>query len=72
MAAIAYCRLNKLIELLKSLEGDGMMVRIASSSRLAIGRDPLHPEAVIDLGKEVVVTRNADRNFDANFLRVVS
>jgi hypothetical protein len=55
MANIAFVTTQKLVELLKEADLSGLMaVKISSTSRLALGADPLKPTLIIDLAKESV------------------
>ncbi|HTZ66073.1 MAG TPA: hypothetical protein VMB83_01145 [Roseiarcus sp.] len=55
MASVSYMRAGKLAELLQKADGGaGLVVKVISASRLALGRDPLHPTIAIDFSKEAI------------------
>ena len=56
MASVSFVQVSKLVDLLSAAgPTKSMYLRILSSTRLAVGTDPLNPSAVIDLAKEKVV-----------------
>jgi hypothetical protein len=59
MASIAFASLQKVLELVKRVQlSEDMYLRVVSSSRLAVGTDPLHPTHVIDIAREAVIACN--------------
>jgi hypothetical protein len=59
MASIAFASLRKVVELVQGVQSsDDMYLRVVSSSRLAVGTDPLHPTHMIDIAREAVVACN--------------
>lgn len=56
MASLSYIQARKLVDLINSATSSGnMYVRVVSSNRLALGKDPMSPTVAIDLSKEAVV-----------------
>jgi hypothetical protein len=56
MASVSYMGAAKLAELLQKADaGAGLVVSVSSASRLALGKDPLHPTITIDFSKESIV-----------------
>jgi hypothetical protein len=55
MASLSFIQTGKLADLLRSADpGRKMYVRVMSTTRLALGADPLTPTHVIDLSKETI------------------
>jgi hypothetical protein len=55
MASVSYIGAAKLAELLQTADaGTGLVVSVISASRLALGKDPLHPSVTIDFSKEAI------------------
>jgi hypothetical protein len=56
MASLSFIQARKLVDLIQLATKSGdMYVRVVSSSRLALGKDPMSPTVTIDLSKEAVV-----------------
>ena len=57
MASIAFASLEKVMDLFKAVQSrEELYLRVISSSRLAVGPDPLHPTHLIDLAREALVS----------------
>ena len=55
MASVSFMSAAKLAELLQKADaGTGSVVSVISASRLALGKDPLHPTISIDFSKELI------------------
>ncbi len=55
MASVSYIGAAKLAELLQTADaGAGLVVSVIGASRLALGKDPLHPSVTIDFSKEAI------------------
>jgi hypothetical protein len=55
MASLSFVSISKLIDLLNNADPrKSMYLRVLSSTRLAVGADPLNPSVVIDLAKEKI------------------
>ncbi len=62
MASVSFIPASKLIELVRAADaGAGMYVRVLSSTRLALGKDPMQPTWTIDLSKEHIVPYEPSR-----------
>jgi hypothetical protein len=56
MASLAFIQARKLVDLIQSATTSGdMYVRVLSTNRLALGKDPMSPTVAIDLSKEAIV-----------------
>src|ERR1700730_13918399 len=56
MATLSFLPVSKLLNLLTIVDPKKtMFVQVLSSTRLAVGTDPLKPSAVVDLSKETIV-----------------
>ena len=59
MATVSFISAAKLVELVRRADaGAGLFVRVLSSTRLALGKDPMKPTLAIDLSKENVAPYN--------------
>jgi hypothetical protein len=55
MASVSYIGAAKLAALLQKADaGAGLVVSVISVSRLALGKDPLHPTVAIDFSREAI------------------
>lgn len=55
MASVSYIGAAKLADLLQKADaGGGLVVSVISASRLALGKDPLHPTVAIDFSREAI------------------
>ena len=62
MASVTYIGAVKLAELLQKADaGAGLVVSVVSASRLALGKDPLHPSITIDFSKEAIGPYEPDK-----------
>lgn len=56
MASLTFIQARKLVDLIQSAtKAEDMYVRVVSSNRLALGKDPMGPTIVIDLSKEAII-----------------
>ena len=63
MANVAFASVGKLIELLQTATaGEDAYVRVVSANRLALGTDPVHPNYMIDIAREVLIPCNQDES----------